>query len=436
MTDVRSGARSRRRWPLLAVLAGTLLITGCGSDLPLNTLDPAGSKAEDIDNLISPIFILAGVVFVIIQGAVLVAWWRFRVPKPKEGEHVYPGGYADEEFPEQVDGHFAAEITWTVVPFLLLAVITIFSVAAILKLDDVEAAPPGAKYPNMQVTVVGQQWWWEYQYHLDGNTDTPPDIVTANELVIPVGQDVRIFTTSRDVIHSFWIPRLNGKKDAVPGRVHPWVIQANEVGRFAGQCTEFCGLSHAYMRMFTVALSEDDFGTWVDNQTVGREPLDETDPNYDGEQLFIQNCARCHIVNGVTERDLNGDGELEADTLALYGTIEDYRDLTDDTGSQGKYTGDANLTAGAAPNLTHFATRSSFAGSFFELYPDAQEASEAGEYLNLSGGPYFRSTLEAWLRDPGAVKPNAQPEQNRGMPNLGLTELEIDSLTDYLLSLD
>ena len=85
-----------------------------------------------------------------------------------------------------------------------------------------DAAPEGSTYPDAEVLVVGQQWWWEYHYYLDGIEGADqPDLVTANELVIPVNQDIRIYTTSRDVIHSFWIPRLNGKKDAVPGRTTP-----------------------------------------------------------------------------------------------------------------------------------------------------------------------------------------------------------------------
>ncbi len=426
--------RIRSRWLIAAVAGLGLVLSGCGNEHPLNSLDPAGSKAEDIDGLFDPVLIIAGVVFVIIQGAVILIWWRFRVPKPAKGETVYAGGYADEEFPEQVHGHFAAEITWTIVPAVIMAVIGAFSVSLILGLDDVEAS--SGPHSEMEVVVVGQQWWWEYQYHLDGNTDTPPDIVTANELVIPVSRDVPLLITSRDVIHSYWIPRLNGKKDAVPGRVHPWVIQANEVGRFGGQCTEFCGLSHAYMRMYTVAVSSADFETWVDNQTSSRAPLEETDRNYAGEQVFQQNCARCHVVFGVTERDQDGDGEVERDDLAMFGEVEQYRDLTDGTLDQGKHLAEGNLTSGAAPNLTHFATRSSYAGSFFELYPDSQEVIDAGGYLDLAGSPHFRSVLEAWLRNPGAEKPNAQPDQNRGMPNLNLSEADIDSLTDYLLSLD
>ena len=186
--------------------------------------------------------------------------------------------------------------------------------------------------------------------------------------------------------------------------------------------------------MYAVSLSQEDFQTWVTNQLETREPLQEGDKNYEGEQIFLQNCARCHVINGVTSREVSGSVQLDA--MAMYGNIEEYRDHTDGTLSQGKYTGPENLTAGAAPNLTHFATRSSYAGSFFELYTDAQEIAEAGNYLNLSGSDYGRGTLESWLRNSPVAKPNAQPEQARGMPNLNLSEADIDLLVDYLISLD
>lgn len=434
MTETTRSPLVRLRWLLGAGLV--LFLAGCASDAPLDTLDPAGRKAEDIDTLFTGVFWAATIVFVLVFGALAYIGYRFRVQKPGEDDEVFAGDYTDEEFPEQTHGNFALEIGWTVAPFVIMLVVAVFSLATLLDLDDVEAAPSGASYPDLEIMVVGHQWWWEYQYHLDGNTDTPPDLVTANDIVIPVNQDVQLYTTSRDVIHSWWIPRLNGKKDAAPGRVHPWVIQSNEIGRFAGQCTEFCGLSHAYMRMYTIAMDDADFATWVDNQLTVRQPLAEGDANYDGEQLFLAQCARCHVVFGVTERDRDGDGTTEADDLAMYGSLEDYRDLTDGTLGQGMHLEEGNLTAGAAPNLTHFATRSSYAGSFFELYADAQEIAEAGDYNEMAGGPHFRSVLEAWLRNAPAEKPNAQPEQARGMPALGLAEADIDSLTDYLLSLD
>jgi len=425
----------RSRW-LLFTGALVLALTGCASDAPLDTLDPAGQNAKEIDGLFMGVTVAATVVFVLVFGAVAYISWKYRVRKPGKDDTHYAGDYPDEEFPDQVHGNFGLEIGWTIVPTVIMVVVAVFSLAVLLDLDDVDAAPAGASYPDVEVVVVGHQWWWEYQYHLDGNTDTAPDIVTANELVIPVQQDVQIYTTSRDVIHSFWIPRLNGKKDAAPGRIHPWVIDAKEVGRFAGQCTEFCGLSHAYMRMYTIALTDADFATWVENQQTQRTPLAEGDPNYEGQQIFLAQCSRCHVVFGLTERDNNGDGAVTPDDLAMYGNIDEYRDLTDGSLSQGMHLEAGNLTAGAAPNLTHFATRSSYAGSFFELYDDAQEITEDGGYLDLPGSAYFRSVLEAWLRNAPAEKPNAQPDQARGMPALGLAEADIDLLTDYLLSLD
>ena len=129
--------------------------------------------------------------------------------------------------------------------------------------------------PNASINVTGQQWWWEYDYPVseDGticgvaptSAEASP-IITSGQLVIPTETKVLVRGTSRDVIHCFWIPKLNGKKDIVPGRVHYLRMQADEPGIYAGQCTEFCGLSHANMRMEAVALDPADFQRWVDNQ--------------------------------------------------------------------------------------------------------------------------------------------------------------------------
>ena len=134
----------------------------------------------------------------------------------------------------------------------------------------------------------------------------------------------------------------------------------------------------------------------------------------------MANCARCHVVDGLTERDLDGDGVTEADSMAMYGNIEEFRDHSDGTLGQGMFTGSDNLTAGAAPNLTHFASRTSYAGSFFELYPNAQEITEAGDFLDMADNTADRGMLEAWLRDAPTQKP-AYAEGLRGMPNLNLS---------------
>lgn len=425
--------KNARTLRLTAALFGlVVLATSCSKDAPLDTLEPEGSKARMIDDLIQPIFFIAIGVFVIVAAAFMWIAVKFRAPAPdlsRDPDAIY----ADEEFPTQSHGNTAVEIFMTGVPALLLVVIGIFTVQTLFELDDVAAAPDGAENPNMVINVVGQQWWWEYQYYLDGDTSQTPDFVTANELVIPVGQEIRIYTSSRDVIHSFWIPKLNGKKDAVPGRIHPWVIQADNVGRYAGQCTEFCGLSHGYMKMYAVSLSHADFNIWTDEQEAERTPLAEGDTHYEGEQLFINNCARCHAINGVTGNDLDGDGEMTMHSWEMYDTLDDYHG----TGAtMGKYTGSENLTAGAAPNMTHFATRTTYAGSFFELYSNGQDVADAGNYLDIEGqGIVDRLQLDAWLENPAAEKPNAAGDM-RGMPNLALSPEQRDILIDYLLSLD
>jgi cytochrome c oxidase subunit 2 len=219
------------------------------------------------------------------------------------------------------------------------------------------------------------------------------------------------------VIHSFWIPALNGKKDAVPGMDTDLKMEASEPGVFRGQCTEYCGLSHANMRMLVRALSPDDYQGWLENQLrPAREPAPGTDAAL-GKEQFGALCAQCHVIRGQFEK------------------------AAEET---------PPLVSGVAPNLTHFATRGTFAGSIFNLYssqpPTAEDPTGGASDRSAPGDPgdalyggesqfYFnRPTLEAWLRNPPAVKPMAAG-QERGMPNLGLSEAQIDQLVAYLETL-
>lgn len=417
----------------LLIIAGTIALIVVAivvdKDHPLSTLSPVGRQGRDIAELINPIFIVAGVVFFLVQGAVLALWWRYRVSGSETGDGEF-GYYDDEEFPEQTHGNNRLEIAWTIVPTILLAVISVFTLVALFALDDVKASDE-----DVVVTVIGQQWWWEYQYHLDGNTDSPPDFVTANELVIPVGVDIALDIKSRDVIHSFWIPKLNGKRDAVPGRSHDWVIQAEEPGRFRGQCTEFCGLSHGYMKMVAIALPPAEFAQWRDNQITPAE-MPEGDPQADdddksdkfkGWEVFSQQCASCHVINGVTSpaNRPDDDGEDVPDTWDIYG-----ENLG---GSAGAYLTPDTLVAGAAPNLTHLMTRGTFAGSAFDLYLNAGDHIP---YLELADrGTLNRGELEAWISNAPERKP-ADWEDLRGMPGrTSLSPEDIDNVVAFLSTL-
>jgi cytochrome c oxidase subunit 2 len=377
--------RTPRRWRAALLVPLVLALGACASDAPLDTLDPKGPESQTIHNLVVPVFAIAAVVFVLVEVGVLLLVWRYRKRSDDDGS-----------LPPQVHGNTKLELGWTVLPAIVLAGVGVASVLTLLDLDD---RPADAQ----QVEVIGQQWWWEYRYDVDG--DGEEDIVTANDLVIPAGQPVNLSITSRDVIHSFWIPALNGKKDAVPGRVHPLTIEADEPGVYRGQCTEFCGLSHAFMRMRVVALSEEDYAAWEARQVEGAE-VPDGDLAKEGMDLFRTQCSQCHLISG--------EGGNEA--------------AREEGGIEG-----ATLVAGAAPNLTHFASRGVFAGGVFDLWVDLDgngevDIDERGEKLNVPA-------LEAWLRDPPAEKP-MDPGGSRGMPNLNLTEEQIDALVAYLETLE
>ncbi|MCB1271910.1 MAG: cytochrome c oxidase subunit II [Microthrixaceae bacterium] len=387
---------------IACLVGGWLLLRGATSltTFPLNTLSPQGRKADIIYDLVVPVFAIAGLVFILVEVGVVWMAYRFRRnEEDREGEGE----------PVQVHGNTGLEIGWTIVPALLLAVIAVFNANAILQMDDV-------REDAIDVTVIGQQWWWEYRY--DTDSDGAVDIITASQLVMPAGRDVKLAIQSRDVIHSFWIPALNGKKDAVPGRTHDLVLEAAEPGIYEGQCTEFCGLSHGVMRMQVKVLDQADYDEWVDIMTTPPEqPTD--DAAVAGQELFVQQCSTCHQVNG-----------LEPGAQAPYEYAEmPNPNYGEDVGS--------TLLSQNAPNLTHLMMRDTFAGSLLDLYEDSDvNAIDSGVGLGSvvpEGEPNYNN-LKRWLRNPESIKP-MDPANNQGMPDLGLSEAQIDELVAYLVTL-
>jgi cytochrome c oxidase subunit 2 len=396
-----------------AALAGLgLLLVGCAKDAPQDTFQPAGDNAREIDSLQRPLFYVAGVVGLIVFAAIGYAMWKFRD--------------RGQEIPEQSHGNPKLEIVLTVVPAVILAAFAVPAVSQVFSLDKSDN--------ECVINVTGQQWWWEYDYEKGstcGGVEIPESIVTAGELVIPADTPVLLRITSRDVIHSFWIPRLNGKRDAVPGRLHTLRMHADEPGIYVGQCTEFCGLSHARMRQAAVALDTADFQAWVDNQLAPYQAPAEGTLAADGESEYAAQCSRCHQVNG----------------------------LTDDSGNPVLAQPDQSVLAGAAPNLTNLMTRTAFAGWTFDLISDEcrdrlwNEPSETFGDVYLQGVWMYTAAdattpacfnelnLREWLRNPPAMKPMyTDPDKlestgglTRGMPNLNLTDEQIEVLVAYLL---
>ena len=404
VTTLGEMSSTRRRWPLaaLAVSAGTFLAS-CASNAPQDYFDPAGPNAEKIDTLQRPVFYIAAVVGLIVIGAVGYIVFKFK----DRGQDI----------PEQSHGNPKLEIALTILPAIILAGIAVPTVVTVFDLnkqDDTECI----------INVTGQQWWWEYDYATGecGGVEIPEPIVTSGELVIPVDTPVLLRITSRDVIHSYWIPRLNGKRDAVPGRLHTLRMQADEPGIYTGQCTEFCGLSHARMRQAAVSLNQADFQTWVDNQLEPYTAPEAGTLAATGEQTFIANCSKCHQVNGIA----NADGTPVLSDPDLY------------------------VVSGVAPNITNLMTRTAIAGWTFDLINeecrDALWTASPDEFgaMYLDGVTpecFDEAALRDWLRNPPGMKPMYVDPNNldstggkyRGMPMLNLNENQIDELVAYLL---
>jgi cytochrome c oxidase subunit 2 len=345
----------------VGVAAAVVFAASCGggndassNDNGQNSLRPAGPAADKILNLFTPFFWVAVVIGVGVVGATIFVAIRFR---EKPGE---------ERNPVQVHGNSALEVSWTIVPFLILMVMAVPTVATIFDLAEVPKGPD-----VVHIDVQARQWFWQYEY-----TDDDTGFYTANEMHIPVGRPVLLELTSNNVIHSFWVPELAGKRDVVPGHPNQLTIEADRPGEFLGQCAEYCGLSHANMRLRVIAESESDWEAWVKTQQtpLSDEKVREFDETISGEW----GCASCHSVT-------NRSDEESPD--AVGSTI--------------------------GPNLTRLGDRQAFASEIFPMQLD---------------------DLTQWVYDAPAHKP-AGPLQG-WMPNFaekGMTMEQAGEIARYLL---
>ena len=351
-----------------------LLLAACAPNATQDTLQPKGPNAQTLKDLFVPVFWVAVGVFVLVEGAIIWIAIRFRHRKGRD------------RMPAQVHGNTKLEIGWTIAPALVLAGVMIPTIATIC---DLARRPPD---DALNVTVQGFQWWWGFEYTDEDMRRTYGDqeaIRTADVLVIPVDRVVYLTLAAAGgeidrpgdvgddhiVIHSFWVPELAGKQDVVPNRENHILLEADEPGTYEGQCAEFCGLQHGRMKFRVVALSEQDWEAWVENQRrPAATPTGELAQK--GMDLFLGplsggrgSCTTCHAIGGT------------------------------------------EAASTAAPELTHFAdpTHECFAGCTWSTSD--------------------RDALEAWLRNPDAVRLGSK------MPNYHLTQDEIDALVAYLSGL-
>lgn len=343
-----------------------LALVGCTTNeatYPQTTLAPKSDFTTLVDELFQTTFFWAVLVFVLVEGALLFAMWKFR-GRPGDAE------------PAQVHGNTTLEVIWTAIPVVILVAIGVPTIKTIFR----TSATPES--PDVEIEVIGHQWWWEYRYPGLG-------VVTANEMHVPVGKTVSLRMWSADVLHSFWSPQLAAKRDVFPQgprfqKINPLWFRAGTTGDFTGTCAEFCGIQHARMGLRVIVQTEEEFAAWVARQRVGSPlvnggvvapavdsagvPMPVDPVIAEGRQTFqAAGCIACHAMVGTPL----------AGTTALMG-----------------------------PNLSHFGSRTTLGAN---MYPNTPE------------------NLAAWLRNPQAMKEGSLMVLPRP-----LTEDEIGTLVAYL----
>jgi cytochrome c oxidase subunit 2 len=391
--------RSTKAWATLLAVAGSAC-TG-GAEYTQTTFAPVTEYGESLNELFFNTFWWTMPILVVVLVLLVYIMIRFR-EKPGQPK------------PRQIHGNTMLEVVWTFVPAVIVMFIAVPAVIAVF--DDYERASDEA----LEVEVIGHQWWWEFRYPAE-------QVVTANHLVLPIGREIHLRIWSADVVHSFWMPRFGGKRDALPlprtregerSRANHVTFTLNEPGQWRGQCAEYCGEAHAIMATYAEGMPESEFATWVTsmrdpgaaaalapadtagagaatdtsaaapNTTVASAPVQQPPDTMaagpeqvpleeQGRQLFLSRaCIACHAISGTTARGVVG------------------------------------------PNLTRFGSRPSVGAG---ALPNTQE------------------NVERWIQNPqdvkaGTLMPGAV-EAGGGFPPTNLTAEDVRAIAAYLLSL-
>ncbi|HEV3340314.1 MAG TPA: cytochrome c oxidase subunit II [Pirellulales bacterium] len=254
----------------------------------LSIFDPVSPPGESIRSLSVLVGIISAFIFIIVEGVLLYSVVRFRARGPRTSE------------PPQVYGSKAIEVAWTSAPALIVFILVLVVTRT---LWDVNRPNPVSKSGDhaLFVTVIGHQWWWEYVYEsYDGRK---LDLITANEMHMPastggVARPVYLTLKSADVCHSFWVPRLGGKTDLIPGHPNEMWFQTDKPGLYLGQCAEYCGTQHANMLLRVTVDEPAEFERWLAHEAEPAVVPDDS-ATKEGQATFLaQSCVNCHRVRG------------------------------------------------------------------------------------------------------------------------------------------
>jgi cytochrome c oxidase subunit 2 len=342
----------RGRTARLIVVAVAAAVTLCGCSGRQSMFNSPSRQSHAIDVLWWWMLAAAAVVFFGAVALLVAAWFKRETPGlPLLGER---------------EGVTELMVLCFGIAIPVVALVALFAVSDIYLIG--QTSPPDPKTTSMTVDVIGHQWWWEVKY-------PGTDVVTANEIHIPVDTRVNVVVTTNDVIHSLWVPALQRKIDTIPGYHNRILFDARRIGVYRGQCSQYCGFEHADMALRVFVQRRSAYRSWLAAQ---EKPAPRTTPaargaagvsaaRSAGEHVFMTSqCSSCHTIAGTS----------------AHGAI--------------------------GPNLTHLASRTSLASD------------------TLANTP---KNLAAWIRDPQAIKPGAQ------MPDLGLGRTQVRELVSYLDSL-
>jgi cytochrome c oxidase subunit II len=239
-----------------------------------SALQALGVHAQHIDVVWRTMLWVCGFMYLLVIAFLIYAIWRRHTSQPAASS---PRGMS------------IALGAWTG-----LMVLGLFGLTLTSFLTD-RALVHAADSPQVTLKLTGRQWWWYVEY-----TDPDPSRIvrTANEIHLPVGAAALLELSSDDVIHSFWVPNLNGKRDMIPGRPTEIRLQPLRIGRYRGQCAEFCGLQHAHMAIDVIVESQQDFAAWYERQLASAQPASEPRAMHGQQVFFTSACNMCHTIAG------------------------------------------------------------------------------------------------------------------------------------------
>jgi cytochrome c oxidase subunit 2 len=416
-----------RRLVKAALTAALAFLTGCVQN-PNSVFHSRTDFNRDVQGLFSLLIWLGVAVFVFTEAMLLYAMWRYR----------HRPGTAHQ--PEQVHGNTRLEILWTVIPAVVLAVIAVPTVQTIFKTQG------EARGDALQIEVIGHQWWWEFRY-------PQYNVSTANEVYMPIGRTVNFALKTVDVLHSFWIPGLGGKRDLVNNRTNYLWMTPDSVSAdgeaFNGFCAEYCGTSHANMRFKAFAVTPEQFASWIAHQQSGpvftipgpgTPAAPAANPATTARAAAAPPAVTPAPVSQVTQAGFIGFAREKMPAYTVPQTPIPAA-VTFDTNLVGDATRGGQLIAGYTCIACH-----SVKGSQTLKGKTGPDLTHVGSRLTIAGGlyPNDKRHLGAWIKNARAMKPGTtMPTQAKGQYDpytkstlsVGLTDQQVADIVAYLLAL-